>query len=278
MELDEYSIMTRKAILVTSFGTSYNDTREKTIDALEREVADSFPDYEVRRAWTSRMIIKKLAQRDGVRIDYITEAIDRLSDEGFDEVIVQPTHIMNGEEYDYVADAVETHRGSIGRIVMGTPLLTTSEDYDRTVDAIRSCLVPLAGKRSLVLMGHGTAHYANAAYSELQMKLWSHGADSVFVTTVEGYPGYEDTLRLMEHRGCGKAVVLPFMIVAGDHANNDMAGDDDDSLRSFLTRNGFEVECVIRGLGEFSGFRKLFIEHIRAAIASERDRGGRSAC
>lgn len=269
MEMDESSIMAKKAIVVASFGTSYNDTRAKTIDALEKEIADAFPGYEVRRAWTSRMIIKKLKERDGVHIDYITEAIDKLSDEGFDEVVVQPTHIMNGEEYDFVASAVRHHKGSIGRIVIGTPLLTTSEDYDRAVGSIRSCLIPLAGQRNLVLMGHGTVHYSNAAYSELQLKLWSNGIHNVFITTVEGYPEYEDTLRLMKHRDCDKAVVMPFMIVAGDHANNDMASDDDDSLKSFLKRNGYDVECVIRGLGEFSGFRKLFIDHIREAIGTE---------
>ena len=265
--MDVCSIMPGRAILVTSFGTTYNDTRAKTIDAIEKDVADAFPEWDVRRAWTSRRIITKLKERDGTSIDYITEAMDRLSAEGFEEVVVQPTHIMNGEEYDSIVDAVKSHRGSIARIAVGKPLLTTSEDYDAAVGAVESCLLPLSERRDLVLMGHGTAHYANSAYCELQMKLWSHGLGSVFVTTVEGYPSFEDTLELMRRRDCRKVVAIPFMVVAGDHANNDMAGDDD-SLRTFLESEGYEVECIVRGLGEFEGFRRLFVGHIRDAMSS----------
>lgn len=258
--------MSKKAILVTSFGTSYNDTRAKTIDAIERRIAEEFPDWEVRRAWTSRMIIKKVNQRDGVRIDYVTDAMEKLSAEGFDEVVVQPTLIMNGTEFDDIVRIVSEHAGSIGKLSIGRPLLTTSEDYDAAVGAIRSCLLPLCEGKGLVLMGHGTEHYANATYCELQMKLWSAGIGNVFVTTVEGFPSFEDTVRLMNHAKCREVVTVPFMIVAGDHANNDMAGDDDDSLKSFLTSKGFSVECVIRGLGEFEGFRELFVRHVREAM------------
>ena len=261
--------MSKKAILVTSFGTSYNETREKTIDAIEKQVAEEFPDWEVRRAFTSRMIIKKLKERDGVTIDYVTDAMEKLSSEGFEEVIVQPTHIMNGIEYDDIVRIVSEHVGNISDLRMGQPLLTTNEDYDNVVEAIRSCLLPLAGGKDLVLMGHGTPHYANAAYCQLQMKLFGAGIGNVFITTVEGYPEYPDTLRLMDHCGCRDAVLMPFMIVAGDHATNDMAGDDDDTLKSFLSSKGYSVECVIRGLGEFSGFRNLFVQHIRDAMSKK---------
>lgn len=261
--------MSKKAILVTSFGTSYKETREKTIDAIERQISEEFPDWEIRRAWTSRMIIKKLKERDGICIDYITDAMDKLSDEGFDEVIVQPTHIMNGTEYDYVAEAVKEHAGRIPDLRMGKPLLTSLEDYDSVVEAIRSCLLPLSGSRDLVLMGHGTEHFANASYCQLQMKLRSAGIHNVYVTTVEGYPEFDDTIELMNHGKCREATVMPFMIVAGDHANNDMAGDDDDSLKSVLAANGYDVECIVRGLGEFQGFRKLFVQHVRDAMEGQ---------
>ena len=261
--------MSKKAILVTSFGTSFNETREKTIDAIEKQIADEFPDWEVRRAWTSRMIIRKVKKRDGTCIDYITEAMDKLSAEGFEKVIVQPTHIMNGIEYDDIVNAVVAHVGRIPYLRMGKPLLTTSEDYDNAVEAIRTCLLPLCGDRDLVLMGHGTPHYANAAYSQLQMKLFGAGIGNVFVTTVEGYPEFEDTLRMMNHCRCRKAVTIPFMIVAGDHAINDMAGDEEDSLKTFLSSNGYEVECIVRGLGEFPGFRELFVQHIRDVMEAQ---------
>ncbi|MDO5852655.1 MAG: sirohydrochlorin cobaltochelatase [Thermoplasmata archaeon] len=258
--------MSRKAILVASFGTSYNETRVKTIEAIERQIGETFPGYEIRRAFTSRMIIRKLKERDGLHVDYVTEAMDRLSAEGFEQVIVQPTHIINGEEYDDIVRIVSEHVGRIADLRMGKPLLTTEEDYDNAVEAIRECLVPLAGGRDLVLMGHGTSHYSNAAYCQLQMKLVGAGLRNVFVTTVEGYPGFGDTVGMMREHGCRGAVTVPFMVVAGDHAQNDMAGDEEDSLKSILASEGFEVECVVRGLGEFAGFRKLFIDHVRHAI------------
>ncbi|MDO5862419.1 MAG: sirohydrochlorin cobaltochelatase [Thermoplasmata archaeon] len=258
--------MSKKAILVASFGTSYNETRKKTIEAIEKQVAETFPDYEVRRAFTSRMIIRKLKERDGNHVDYVTEAMDKLSSEGFDEVIVQPTHIVNGEEYDDIVRIVTDHVGHIKTLKMGTPLLTSSADYDRAVEAIRKCLLPLAGERDLVLMGHGTVHYSNSAYCQLQMKLYGAGLRNVFVTTVEGYPEFGDTIAVMNERKCRKAVAIPFMVVAGDHAENDMAGDEEDSLCSMLKAEGYDVECVVRGLGEFPGFRQLFMDHIRYAI------------
>ena len=259
--------MAKKAILVASFGTSYNESREKTIDAIERQVAETFPDYEVRRAFTSRMIIKKLKERDGVTVDYVTDAMDKLSSEGFEQVIVQPTHVINGEEYDDIVRIVSEHVGRIPDLRMGKPILTTNADYDNAVEAIRSCLVPLAGDGKLVLMGHGTCHHANAAYCQLQMKLRGAGLKNVYVTTVEGYPEFSDTIELMKECDCRKATTVPFMIVAGDHANNDMAGDEEDSLKSVLEAEGYEVSCVIRGLGEFSGFRELLVNHIRDAMA-----------
>lgn len=261
--------MGRKAILVTSFGTSYNDTREKTIDAIEKQMAAEFPGWDIRRAFTSRMIIKKLKERDGVSIDYVTEAMDKLSGEGYEEVIVQPTHIINGDEYDDIVRIVSEHVGRIKDLRMGAPLLTRFEDYDLVVDAIRKDLLPLAGDRMLVLMGHGTPHYSNAAYCELQMKLWDAGLDDVFVTTVEGYPEFHDTIKLISKTGKKKATIMPFMIVAGDHANNDMAGDDDDSLKTLLTAQGLDVECIVRGLGEFSEFREIFVNHVRDAMGGK---------
>ncbi|MCQ2079538.1 MAG: sirohydrochlorin cobaltochelatase [archaeon] len=257
--------MSRKAVLVISFGTSYNDTREKTITAIENAIAENFPDRELRRAWTSRMIVAKLKKRDGEHIDNVTEAMDRLVADGFDDVIVQSTHVMNGEEYDIVSDTVSLYRDRIPHLYLGKPLLTTDDDYNSVVACIARDLVPLAGGRPLVLMGHGTEHFANATYSELQMKLYFAGYHDVFVTTVEGFPDFDNTLELMRGRGYEEVAVMPFMIVAGDHANNDMAGDEDDSLRSVLEREGYSVTCIIRGLGEMPSFRRMFIEHSGAA-------------
>ena len=259
----------KKAILVASFGTSYNDNRAKTIGAIEDLVRERYPDWDVRRAFTSRMIIRKLKERDGEVVDYVTDAMDRLSSEGFETVVVQPTHVMNGMEYDDVVRIVSEHVGNIPVLRMGKPLLTTSEDYDELIEAIDSALIPMLGDgEALVLMGHGSEHYANATYSQLQMKLWLSGHDNVFVTTVEGYPEFDDTLELMRRAGCRKALLFPLMVVAGDHANNDMAGEEDDSLKSVLEAEGIQVRCLVKGMGEFPEFRELFLDHIKAVVDS----------
>ncbi len=257
----------KKAILMVSFGTSYNDNREKTIGAIEADVRAEYPDWEVRRAFTSRMIIKKLMERDGLKIDYVTEAMDRLVQEGYETVLIQPTHVMNGVEYDDVVRIASEHLGNIKNLNMGRPLLTSSEDYDALVDAIEEVLAKdLADGEALVLMGHGSEHYANATYSQLQMKLWLKGMRNVFVTTVEGFPEFDDTIGLMKEAGFSKAVLFPLMVVAGDHATEDMAGDEEDSLKCRLMSEGFGVTCVVRGMGEFSEFRKLFLNHVADAM------------
>ena len=260
-----------RAILVVSFGTSYNENRTKTIGAIERAICEEFGDsWEIRRAFTSKMIIKKLAERDGKKIDYITDALERLAADGAKTVVVQPTHIMNGTEYDFVVAAVEKYRDRFDKVAVGRPLLTTLEDYDDVIAAIETDLVPaaqeLAGEGcSIVLAGHGSEHYSNATYSQLQLMLMTTGPNDIFVTTVEGFPEYDDTMLLME-KASRKVVLFPFMVVAGDHANNDIAGDDEDSLQSVLAEAGYEVPCVVKGLGEFKAFRDLFLGHVKAAM------------
>ena len=261
----------KKAILAVSFGTSYNDSCEKTIGATEKLIAEKFPDWEVRRAFTSRMIIKKLKERDGKKIDYIDEALQRLADEGFDAVIVQPTHIMNGTEYDFVADFACGFKDKFRCLRVGKPLLTSSEDYDKAVDAIASGIAAPAKEMAgpdaaVVLMGHGSEHFANATYSQLQLALWLSGMEDVYVTTVEGFPGFGDTMSMMKGMGIRNVVIQPFMLVAGDHANNDMAGDEPGSLKCVLEHNGYRVFPVIKGLGEIPEFRGMFVDHICDAM------------
>ena len=257
----------KKAILVTSFGTTYNENRAKTIDALESLVQERFPDWEVRRAFTSRMVIKRLKERDGICIDYVSEAMDKLSREGFQEVVVQPTHIVNGKEYDDVVRIVDGHVGDIRSLKMSRPLLTSSEDYDKVVKVVEDTLIPkLSEKGALVLMGHGSTHYANASYCQLQMKFWSAGHRNVFVTTVEGYPEFDETLEFMRDGDYEDVLVYPLMLVAGDHANNDMAGDEDGSWRLAFEDAGYQVECVLTGLGEMEAIQDLFAAHAQAAV------------
>lgn len=262
----------KKAILVVSFGTTYGDTRAKTIDVLESEIAKSFPDWDVRRAFTSKMIIKKLAQRDNIAVDHITDAMERLLTDGYESVIIQPTHIMNGIEYDDVVRAVSKHEGSFKFLNVGKPLLTSEEDYDAVVEALYGTIAKEAYSASgndsaIILMGHGTEHYANAAYSELYLKLVLAGHRNIYLTTVEGFPSFEDTLELMKDNKEKRVTLFPFMLVAGDHANNDMIGDEEDTLRSVFQKQGYDVRYILKGLGEYKEFRDQFIKHITDAMS-----------
>ncbi len=268
---NRFTMTSRKAILVVSFGTSYNDTRAKTIGAIEARIGNDHPGWEIRRAFTSRMIIRKLKERDGEIVDYVNDAMERLISDGVRTVVVQPTHIMNGMEYDDVVRIVGEYSDRFDHIAMGSPLLTTEEDYDKVVEAIRTDILPeaeaLSGKdAAVVLMGHGSEHYANATYSQLQLKLALSGLDNVFVTTVEGFPTFDDTLTMMDGKGFKDAVLLPFMLVAGDHANNDMAGDEEDSLASIMSSAGYGVKSIVKGLGEYPSFEDMFSEHAGCAM------------
>ena len=263
----------KRAIIVASFGTSYNETRAKTIDRIEQDIADSFPDWDVKRAFTSKMIIRKLEKRDGLKIDYIDEAIERLIDEGYTEVIIQPTLVMNGIEYEDIYHISHKYKGSFDRISVGTPLLSFERDFDEMTDIIinefREESKGICGKESaLVLMGHGTEHYANGAFPELQLKLYLSDCKDVVITTVEGFPGFKDLRKMVGDIHCKDVALLPLMLVAGDHAINDMAGDEPDSLKSTLTELGYDVHPIVKGIAEYGSIRRMFVRHVREAMES----------
>lgn len=257
-----------KVLLVTSFGTSYNDNRDLSIGSIEQKLQAAYPDYEVRRAFTSQIIIDKLKERDGLEIDNVTEAMDRLVSDGVREVVVQPTHVMSGFEYDDVAAEVAPYADKFDSFKVGSPLLVSDADYDEVVSIITGETKGYDTEgAAIVFMGHGTEHEANAAYAKLQQHLTDAGYANYFVGTVEATPTLDDVLALVQNSGAKKAVLLPLMIVAGDHANNDMAGDGEDSWKTAFERAGFEVECVLRGLGQYEGIQDLFVEHVGALIA-----------
>jgi len=257
--------MSKKAVVVVSYGTSYDCTREKTIGAVETAVAAAFPDRELRRAFTARMVIDILIEKNGIRIDFIENALANLVEQGFDDVVVVSTHIMNGGQYDYVAESVRKFKDKFESISLGTALLTTRADYTDVMNVILQEFYPAEEDSALVLMGHGTVHYANATYSELQLKFWYSGYENVYVTTAEGFPTFEDTVKRMRGKSYKKVRLVPLMVVAGDHANNDLAGDSEDSLNSLMKKEGYETEPVVKGLGENAAFQQLFVRHALAA-------------
>lgn len=258
----------KKAILIVSFGTSYENTRKRTIDAIERDIADAFPACPAYRAWTSKMIIAKLKKRDGIIIHTVKEAMEQMLLDGITDVIVQPTHVINGIENDQMKADALSFRDRFSSIVFGNPLLTTEEDNQAVVQAVAGEFQDMDQETALVLMGHGTEHYANSVYAALDYRFKDMGHKNIFLGTVEAYPALDSLLRAADSFQPKKIVLAPFMIVAGDHAHNDMAGDSPDSWVCQFENAGFEVCPIIKGLGEYPGIRRMYVEHAQKAIDS----------
>ncbi|MCE5284649.1 MAG: sirohydrochlorin cobaltochelatase [Pelosinus sp.] len=274
----------KKAILVVSFGTTFADTRAVTTDAVADKIKEVFPEYEVRQAFTSRIIIKKLMERDGLNFDTEKQALEKLKDEGYSEVVVQPLHIEAGDEYEKVSKVVEEYKesGVFDKIVLGRPILyfmgqeARPDDYAAAIDALKSQLPSINKDQAIAIMGHGGAHPSNAAYGTLQLKLQDAKMDNVFVFTVEGYPSFEQLVEKLKANSIKKVYMLPFLLVAGSHANNDMAGADKESFKSRLEAAGFQVEAYMHGLGENAGIQNIYVQHVRDAIDGAYDKSKRA--
>ena len=252
----------KKAILAVSFGTTFQDTLQKTIVAIENDLAAAFPDRTLFRAFTSGMILRRLRERDGLEIDNVTQAMERLIREGYEDVVVQPTHVINGDEYDKLRELAAPYESRFARIAFGAPLLTCPQDYQETVAALADRLPRKTPGQAVVLMGHGTTHHANAVYPALEYVFRDAGRDDVAIGTVEGYPEFDEVCRRLQEMGEIRHVVcLPLMVVAGDHAKNDLAGEEEDSWASMLRQRGYAVSCILEGLGENPAIRKIFVRH-----------------
>ena len=252
-----------KGILVVSFGTSHLDTMEKTITVIEQDIARRFPEWSVYRAFTSRMIVRKLKRTENMEIDTVEEALRRMAADGIEDVIVQPTHIINGIENDRMMEDLMENMPLFRRIRVGKPLLSSVEDYKKSIHAVMA-ETGLQDGEMLVLMGHGTDHHANSAYPTLEYTFHALGYNQVLVGTVESFPELKNVMAKLKIAEKKKVALMPFMLVAGDHAKNDMAGDED-SWKSGLEEEGYEVRVILKGLGEFEGIRKIFLEHIEEA-------------
>ena len=258
----------KPVLLVTSFGTSYNDNRDLSIGAVETALADAYPEYEVRRAFTAQIVIDILEERDGHEIDNVEEALERLVADGVKEVVVMPTHVMNGFEYDDIVKEVGEYADKFDSLKIGTGLLTDDADYEELVKILAEETASYnTEKTAIVFMGHGTHHEANATYTTLQEALNAAGYNNYFVGTVEGAPLVDEVLAKVDAGDYDKVVLLPLMIVAGDHANNDMAGDEEDSWKTVFTNAGYEVECVLTGLGQYEGVQQMIVVHAGEAMA-----------
>ena len=235
-----------KELLVVSFGTSYNDSRRMTIGAIEQALEDAFPDYSVRRAFTSDIIIKHVAKRDGVQIDDVETALQRAVDNQVKELVIQPTHMMDGHEYNDLMEQAAQYADAFA-------ITEWTAEYDD-------------GKTAIVFMGHGTSADSNEVYQNLQDHLTADGYDNYFIGTVEATPSLDDVLAAVKAGSYERVLLEPLMVVAGDHANNDMAGDEEDSWKSVFEKEGFTVECQLRGLGENEAIRQLYVEHVKSIL------------
>ena len=275
----------QRLLLAVSFGTSFADTREKTIGAIERRLEERFPDCTVQRCFTSRMIRKKLLERDGLEIYSPDQAMRNAQEKGIRELIVQPLYLMHGFEHRRLMEAVREAAPSFDKLAVGKPLLSDDTDFSTMAEAILRNLTAPEPDTAVVLMGHGnekkTRHIPentkaeimsardiqdNAVFAGLQQSLRKAGADNYFVATVEGEPEIGDILPVIKERGFRKVILAPFMVVAGDHARNDLAGEDEDSWKNIFTRSGFQVETVLRGIGEWEEVQDLFAAHAAQCI------------
>ena len=276
-------------ILVVSFGTSFNDSRATDIGGIEKAVQAANPDWSVRRAFTAQIIINHVQARDDEVIDNMQQALDRAVANGVKNLVVQPTHLMHGAEYDELMDAVDAYKDKFESVKVAEPLLgevgddadTVNDDKKAVAEAITSEAVATANYDSLdaakedgvafVFMGHGTSHTAKVSYSQMQAQMKELGYENVFIGTVEGEPeetACEEVIKAVSAAGYKKVILRPLMVVAGDHANNDMAGEDEDSWKSQFEASGAfdEIDTQIEGLGRIDAVEQLYVQHTKAAM------------
>lgn len=278
-------------ILVVSFGTSFNDSRVADIGGVEKAIQAANPDWSVRRAFTAQIIINHVQARDGEKIDNVDQALQRAVDNGVKNLVVQPTHLMHGAEYDELVEALDNYKDKFESVTVAEPLLgevgadatVVNEDKAKVAEDITAEAVKTAGYDSLdaakadstafVFMGHGTSHTAKVTYSQMATQMKELGYDNVFIGTVEGEPeetACDQVIEAVKAAGYKNVVLRPLMVVAGDHANNDMAGDDDDSWKSMFTASGNfdKIDTQIAGLGEIEAVQQIYVDHTKAAIDS----------
>ena len=278
-------------LLVVSFGTSFNDSRAQDIKGIEDKLQEAYPDWSVRRAFTAQIIINHVEARDNEVIDNMQQALDRAVANGVKNLVVQPTHLMHGAEYDEMTEAIDGYKDKFESVAIAEPMLgevgddatVINDDKKAVAQAITDEACKIAGYDSMeaaaedgtafVFMGHGTSHTANVTYDQMQTQMEDLGFTNAFIGTVEGEP--EDTecqavIEKVKEAGFKKVVLRPLMVVAGDHANNDMAGDDDDSWKSQFEASGAfdSIDCQIEGLGRIEAVEDLYVEHTKAAIDS----------
>lgn len=252
----------KKAILVVSFGTTHLDALQNAIEATEQQIAAAFPEHVIYRAFTSNIIRRRLLENQEIHVDSVSEALERIAGDGIKDVTVQPTLLIPGEEFDRVCAMVKAACGDLS-ISMGAPLMQSDSDMEQIITLLQE-IYPVGSDTLLILMGHGTEHPANDLYIRLGEKM-RDTRNQMILCTIEGTPTFADGVQEAKKHPQRKAVIAPLMLVAGDHAKNDMASEEPDSLRSLLEQAGFTVGYRIQGLGQSPSIRRLYVDRIRNA-------------
>ena len=257
-----------KALVVVSFGSTFKETREADIGGIEKALIAAFPDREFRRAFTSKIVMKRLLENDNIKVDDLETTLEKLQKEGYKDILIQPTHLLPGEEIDNkVIPVINKYKNKFTKVSFGKPLLSAKEDLAQVAKALETTMPQLAKDEMVVYMGHGSPNRINFSYTALEETFQKLNIPAIIGVVEENdYPNYEDMLSTLKKSGAKKVFLMPLMIVAGDHANNDMAGDEDDSWSSMLKKEGFEVRFALKGIGKNTAIQSIYVYHALEAL------------
>ncbi|HEL1643560.1 TPA: sirohydrochlorin cobaltochelatase [Streptococcus suis] len=252
-----------KAILLVSFGTTHPETRQKTIGACEQAIKEAFPQYAVYQAYTSTVVLRRIKENEGLEIPTVRQALEQMKDEGIREVYIQPLHIISGSEFEKILNQSKEFQSYFDVIKVGQPLLHSERDYQQVKDILMEHYGQFGEKTATVLMGHGSQHNAFVAYAALDHML---AGSQVHIGCVESYPPVEQIEETLQSQGIEEVHLAPFMLVAGEHATNDMMSDDEDSWKTYFSQRGYKVTPHLIGLGEYPAIQDMYIQHLQEII------------
>lgn len=255
----------KNGILVVSFGSSYEETRKKSIDQLEKEIQEAYPEFSLYRAFTSPRIIKGLREK-GIQINDVEEALETMRGDGIKRVIVQPTFMIRGLEYEKMCKSIDKHRKGFEALYIGEPLLTSVEDYFEVIEVVVNEVNKMQEDEVILCMGHGVEHFMSVSYAALDYMFKDRGYENIYVATIDAFPRLEDVMKHFDKKGYKRVRILPFMLVAGHHIRKSVMEQVEGSWKVQLESAGYEVECVFKGLGEYQKIRDIYRKHIQVLI------------
>lgn len=264
----EKRLVMKNGILVVSFGTTYKEARKLSLEQIENTISSAYRNFSVYKAYTSKIVQKCIHENEGFFVPDVNQALQKISEDGIDNIYIQPTHIIPGEEYNKILDAAGKYKDKFNIIKTAMPLLSSDKDFELTADILNHQygFDNTSSDSAIILMGHGSGHSANKCYSQFQYTLNQKGFSNVFVSTVEGFPDFDSTLNILKEHSYKNITLIPFMVTAGDHAHNDMAGNKENSWKNRLYNLGYNVIVITQGLGGIPEIQSLYLSHLENII------------